>query len=521
MRTPAFFGGAYEVAGPTLQRFHDSTAATRGLMGPFGGGKTQAAIQECKIRSAMQDPSPRDGIRRARGAIFRDSYASHAGGTMVDWFEIGLPKEGPGINFRSGGTNSPSFHDAVFKLPDSSLLHLSVSFWAVQEHNVEAILKSKQWTWAWADEATEMPQQWFFNIGGRVGRFPKAYHGGPTWAGFWMTYNAPEEDHYLYDLHMNAPYDFDKLKKLYGRTIDEDGLREMVSQGIEFFEQPSGLSPNAENIHNLPGGRAYYYKQVMGKPEWWVSRMIHNRFGMSRLGEPVFTSYSDERHLAPSQFGYNPDLPLYVGLDAGRTPAAVFVQQDPSGAIVVVGEFCFVGTARPFARALKDYMIREFRTVEGQAWIYDPTAEQSRSDTDDDTWAEIFADEFGLEPHEIEPAETNKIDVRLQAINDLLDHPRLPDGLEKFMLNREKCPMLRRGFNSGYHWTVQPQTGYVNREVPNKKHPSSHPMDALQYVVMYVAGLKTLLYRQQMKEKRREADRLMAGAVPVPDGTGL
>lgn len=515
-----FFAGAYHPAGPTLQAFHDSNAATRGLMGPFAGGKTRCAIEECKIRSAMQDPSPVDGIRRARGAIFRRTYNDLSGATIPDWFEEGFPQEAPGVKFSSGGTTAPSRHDILVSMPDGTILKLRVDFLAVQEHNVEAVLKSKQYTWAWGEEGTDLPQEWFLNIGGRTGRYPPPRHGGPTWAGFWMTYNAPDEDHHLYGLHMNAPYTKEKLREMYGRALTDEDIDNMAKLGVEFFEQPSGLSPQAENLHNLHGGRGYYLKQLVGKPKWWINRMIHNRFGMSRLGEPVFQDYSDEKHLAPSQLGYNSSLPLYCGLDAGRTPAAVFVQKDSSGALIVVGEVTFTGTARPFARAVRAFMLDQFGTLECEQWVHDPTASTARNDTDDDTWADVFADEMELDPDEISPAETNLLEPRLGVVENLLCAPRVSGGLEAFCLVAENCPVLRRGFNSGYHWVVQPQTGYVNRSEPNKKHPSSHPMDALEYVLMYVVGLPQILRQRALKQSKRQARQNMAGA-EVYNGTGM
>lgn len=58
---------------PTVQRFMDSDAFMRGLMGPFGSGKSSACAIEI-VRRALEVPRGPDGVRRSRWAVVRNCY---------------------------------------------------------------------------------------------------------------------------------------------------------------------------------------------------------------------------------------------------------------------------------------------------------------------------------------------------------------------------------------------------------------------------------------------------------------
>ncbi|MGE4412087.1 MAG: LAGLIDADG family homing endonuclease [Candidatus Caldatribacteriota bacterium] len=60
---------------PTIRRFALSNKRWRGLMGPFGSGKSSGCLMEIIRRSLMQRPSRKDGIRKSRWAIVRNCYS--------------------------------------------------------------------------------------------------------------------------------------------------------------------------------------------------------------------------------------------------------------------------------------------------------------------------------------------------------------------------------------------------------------------------------------------------------------
>ncbi len=58
---------------PTIAAFAESNARLRGLMGPFGSGKSSGCTAEIVVKSHAQEPGP-DGIRRTRWAVIRNTY---------------------------------------------------------------------------------------------------------------------------------------------------------------------------------------------------------------------------------------------------------------------------------------------------------------------------------------------------------------------------------------------------------------------------------------------------------------
>jgi hypothetical protein len=64
----------YSYAGvPTIRAFSQSDAFVRGLMGPFGSGKSSGCVFELIRRAQRQVPGP-DGVRRTRWAVVRNCY---------------------------------------------------------------------------------------------------------------------------------------------------------------------------------------------------------------------------------------------------------------------------------------------------------------------------------------------------------------------------------------------------------------------------------------------------------------
>jgi hypothetical protein len=58
---------------PTIRDFLQDDAFIRGLMGPFGSGKSSGCLWDIVNRALKQKPGP-DGIWRSRWAIIRNSY---------------------------------------------------------------------------------------------------------------------------------------------------------------------------------------------------------------------------------------------------------------------------------------------------------------------------------------------------------------------------------------------------------------------------------------------------------------
>ena len=84
------------------------------------------------------------------------------------------------------------------------------------------------------------------------------------------------------------------------------------------------------------------------------------------------------------------------------------------------------------------------------------------------------------------PARSNDLEPRIGSVRYFLN--TMVDGQPAFLLSREGCPELRRGFIKGYCFkriSVGGEERY--REIPHK-NMSSHPHDGLHYIALEFAA---------------------------------
>ena len=74
------------IAPRTVSGFMQSDARRRVIMGPFGSGKSSGCVIEITRRAMMQKRG-RDGFRRSRWAIVRNTMPQLRDTTMKTWFE--------------------------------------------------------------------------------------------------------------------------------------------------------------------------------------------------------------------------------------------------------------------------------------------------------------------------------------------------------------------------------------------------------------------------------------------------
>ena len=115
----------------------------------------------------------------------------------------------------------------------------------------------------------------------RIGRYPSAKDGGPSWFGMWGDTNPPTMDTWWY-------YQMEKLDP-------KDGVSEN-DNGWDVFKQPSGRSALAENVENLPDG----YYDTQGRSEEYVRVFIDGEYGLSSAGQPVYKYFRPDYHMATS-----------------------------------------------------------------------------------------------------------------------------------------------------------------------------------------------------------------------------
>jgi hypothetical protein len=253
-------------------------------------------------------------------------------------------------------------------------------------------------------------------------------------------------------------------------TIKLDGLE--IEVAYDLFHQPSGLSPEAENIPFLQP--AYYQRQLIGKDEDWINVNIRSMYGFVREGRPVYPEYRDDRHCKPVV--PNPALPILIGMDFGLTPAAVIAQRPPAiGQLQVLDELVSEDMgAVSFAQELLRKLHAEYPGRPVRGWG-DPAGE-GRVQTDERTPFHVV-NEAGLP---IGPAPTNDVRRRLEAVKGGL--MRLTFTGDPALVIDPKAKVLRKGFIGGYCRARVKVAGEERYHDEPAKNRFSHIHDGLQYV---------------------------------------
>jgi len=408
-------------------------------------------------QAAEQQPSTLDGQRKFRFCVVRDTYRQLWKTTIATWNEW-MPQS---IGEWVGSQDGPATHKIKFQLPDGTTVFLWVDFVAIGEHKAEDVLKGYEVTAFYLNEADRLHPDVLTYCIGRAGRYPKMAEGGPTWRGVIMDFNAPDTDSYLYEL-----------------------LVENKPDSWGFFRQPSGLSPQAENLHNLVQG--YYDQQMAGQKDWYIRRFIKNEFGFSRDGKPVYPEYNDQLHCSLQRLIAVKGLPLVMGFDAGGTPAATVWQRMPNGQwrglreIVVTNEST-MGPTR-FGELVNKILREEFPGHQVSGWADPSAAFGADRDNDERDWIQIVAAKTKMR---IRAAPTNNLTPRLDAVRVPLT--KNIDGHYPGLIICPSMKILRKGFNSGYRYKrVQTANGGYD-DKPDKTGKSgdySHVHDSAQYALI-------------------------------------
>jgi hypothetical protein len=446
---------------PTVKRFMMSDKRIRGIMGPFGSGKSSGMIWEIIRRGLQQKPGP-DGIRYTKWAVVRNTYPqlkSTTIETVLKWL--------------------PEYHFGKYKVADHEYTitgfkgaEIKLVFKALDSEEHVSNLLSLDLTGAWINEARQVPKAIIDGIDGRLDRYPPNDEGGRTWTGMIMDTNPPDEESWWYDLfEIERP------------------------DNCEVFKQPSGLSPEAENIcapgktpDDYPEGHKpglnndYYTEMVKGKPKSYIDVYARGIYGYTKEGKPVYEScYNDDIHVSQEPLIPHKDRDLIISFDFGLTPSAIFIQSTPRGFVDIYDELISdgIGIKQFVIKHVKPLLATKYNGFNKIIVTGDPAGNQ-RAQTDEKTCFDVLREEG----FKVIPASSNDLVARTGAVEGFLS--TLTDGKATFRLD-PSCKVLRKGFNSGYCFRRIQGSGERYTEEPMKNF-WSHPHDGLQYGCMMIAG---------------------------------
>lgn len=478
--TEPVYSMAYK-ASPTGKLFHLCNSFVKGIMGPVGSGKSVSCCLEIFLKAKEMTPC-RDGIRRSRWLVVRNTLPQLETTTIktwLDWF--------PERIFGNMSRKPPYTHNIKY-----SDVELEVIFLALDKDEDVKKLLSLECTGIWFNEAREINKAIVDAGTMRVGRYPskkdKPEHvkdeDFPNWYGVIMDTNPPDDTHWWYRCAEEESWATNER----GEKIDKNKIDK--NMWWNFFRQPSGLKENAENIENLPKG--YYQRLMSGKDKEWINVYVCGNYGFIKDGKAVFGLYYNDDIHSIDKIDYNPNAPLYGGLDFGLTPTLVLGQRTARGGWNIIDEI-----------VTDDMGIKDFGLLIKQElskynvpdiFLYGDPSGAYRSDTDNSTAFEVLRG-VGIKSR---PAQTNNLNARLECVKGVLS--RMIEGKPAFKLSR-KCKILRRGFNGGYKYS-KISSSQEDRYCPEPdKNSFSHPQDSLQYLLMGGGEYKEIKNRKEKFDK--------------------
>ncbi len=405
-----------------------------------------------------EQPPNAEGVRPSRWLAVRNTRGEVMSTTAKDFLEVFADLGA----MRYGGDEPPEF-TVRFRLPDGTTVQSAMIFLGLDREDGVRRLRGQQVTGIWLNEAKELQSAVVYMADGRHGRYPTRMAGGVAcgWHGMILDCNAPDTDHWLYAL-----------------------AEEERPAGWEFFRQPGGIikadgrwveNPSAENLRNLPAG--YYAAQLAGKPDGFVRVNLANEYAFYVDGRPVHPEYIDAVHGATDPVEPDPRYGLIVGVDFGRTPAAVVAQYlEHLRRWVLIDELG--GTdmgATIFGPELKRWLDRRFAGFPVSA--YGDPAGGAKGQGTEETPIQILR-AHGIP---IESAPSNVSALRRASIE--APCTRLsPFG--PGLLVSPTCKMTRKGLMGGFAYRRLRLTGEARYTDEPDKNQYSHYVEAAEYALL-------------------------------------
>ena len=440
--------------GETLHNFVKDPYRVKIIIGPLGSGKTTTCIQYIMERVVKQKANV-NGERKSRWVAIRNTYPDLETTTIPDFREIFTDDFGV---FKM--SNPPRFY-ADFDLVDGTKVISEFIFLALDQPEDVKKLRGTQLTGGWLNETKEIPKDALDMLDARIGRYPSRMELGSYWHGIIGDTNAPDEDHWLAEFAENTPENW----KIY-----------IQPGAVSWINGEWVLNPMAENLNLLPEG--YYHSIIQGKRKDWIQVNVENRFGLVKTGKPVHPDFSRDVHVSTRPLPIEPSATMFVGIDFGRTPAAVFGQLVNHQWRILRELVTEDMGAFKFGGILKRYMNTDPFGSEALHWdVYGDPAGEQQSQTDDNTPFEML-EKQGIEAF---PTFTNDFSIRMNALDNLLCS--LEAGQPRIIID-PSCKRLIRALNGGYQFKRMKVSGDERYEDKPNKNMHSHVVESLHYMLL-------------------------------------
>jgi hypothetical protein len=463
-------------AGPVARTYEFSREPLVMIEGPVGGGKTTASNRRYLRVATWQQPSPRDGKRKARILVICPTYR-RAWDTIIPSYLKVYP-QGLGEGFK-GSKGDPADHK--FEIPlevdgQRSVLALEVLFRAVNDLSIEDFMRGFEVTAIHLPEAdTNGDLDQLLSLGStRVGRFPEPEDRRedmpPGYKGIFGDANAPV---------IGSAY-----HRRFHDKLMSDGSPAPATDKL--YRQPGGLSAKAENLMNLRKiDPDFYAKMATQIDKYDYGRMVLNRPGYGRHGQPVHPNFDLDVHVSPNALELDRYTPVLIGIDAGSgtlKPAATFNQRSVGGQWRTLDEiFLAEGqmTTQEICAEIRRKMDTRFQRASGALLCMDPAA-MSRPSNSEFTTAQEYQHYAQIEA---QIAPSNKPEHRRSAMDKLFKRFVGPGRPAKLI--DPCCVGLIGGYTGGFHY--KKNAGGV--QATPAKNEYSHVCEADEYAALTVEGI--------------------------------
>lgn len=459
------------------------------IVGPVGSAKTTALFFKLIYMAMRQEPSP-DGIRRTKAVIVRNTLPMLKDTTLASWEYW----------FKDGVAGQWNATDKIFILRYGDV-ECQVLFRPLDTPDDVRRVLSLEINFAIIDEFVELPKAIVDALSARLGRYRQPDGTPVTIWGMWGSSNPGTEDVWWYDyLHGPAVQRYRRppgnpVPQLVPNSAGDVAVwvgaqpTPSLEPIASYYHQPGGLTPDAENLENLPGGQQYYRDAVTGKSEVWVRQFVDAEWGFSIAGKAVVSGFRADLHVAlPHSLQPNPYFPLIVGLDPGITGSAMILgQQDYDGRIKVFAELCQegMGAERLIQERLQPLLRNRFPQVQRVIVAADPAA-ASRTQTDERTVVKIFKQHY-----DVDVESNNRLPLRLDAIDHYTN--MLVEGRAALQID-PSCTILIRALKGGWRYSADLKRETLRGHDP-EKNAYSHPGDAFGYLCRF-------FHRDRQRETR-------------------
>lgn len=477
---------------PTLFKFHCCASFVRGILGPFGSGKSVGCVEELQY-IAMRQPPAGDGVRYTRFGVIRATYPNlrtTTKKTLEEW----LPASCGSIK-----ETAPMEGRYRIPLPDGTTVNMELLLIAVEDETQVKKLRSTNFTAIWINEATEVPGEVLGACIERVGRYPSGQLGRCKWSGIIMDYNKPPKGHWLHSLMETEarPQDYDLFVQ------PPAAFKTETEEGLVLYD----VNPDAENLDNLAGGVLYY------------SRMIDNARARDKLeeidqmlclldvyakdGKPVWPSFNRDFHVAKVPLQPVEGADTIIAIDTSGVHPALLIAQFQNQNWCVLDELYGDGEGfEPFLdEALIPLLTTKYYGCKFLAVCDPANARDGRTAT---TPTQVLQSK-GIRAV---VADTNQTKPRIEGVSLLLN--RHNGGI----LISPTCELLIAACAGGYKYKKRKIAGSIDVVYSSEpeKNNHSHPADALQYLARHVlhgegneqsdAGVRDVMRRRSANRKR-------------------